>query len=194
VFAMRVSKVRTMVGVAMLGAISFIVMFFEFPIILAFPFLKIDFSDVIVLLGTFIYGPIGGIGVAVIRSLLHFIMTGASLPSLVGDFAGVMASIFYLLPFYYLFNRQKSVLWGQVIAGTVSSISMTIVMCLANWLFILPMYIKLLNFNLGMSMTKYVFIGLVPFNLIKGALVTVVFAVLYLRILPWLKQHMKTAV
>ena len=131
---MRVSKVRTMVGVAMLGAISFIVMFFEFPIILAFPFLKIDFSDVIVLLGTFIYGPIGGIGVAVIRSLLHFIMTGASLPSLVGDFAGVMASIFYLLPFYYLFNRQKSVLWGQVIAGTVSSISMTIVMCLANWL------------------------------------------------------------
>ena len=184
---MRVSKVRTMVGVAMLGAISFIVMFFEFPIILAFPFLKIDFSDVIVLLGTFIYGPIGGIGVAVIRSLLHFIMTGASLPSL-------MASIFYLLPFYYLFNRQKSVLWGQVIAGTVSSISMTIVMCLANWLFILPMYIKLLNFNLGMSMTKYVFIGLVPFNLIKGALVTVVFAVLYLRILPWLKQHMKTAV
>ncbi|WP_076645127.1 ECF transporter S component [Latilactobacillus sakei] len=162
---MRVSKVRTMVGVAMLGAISFIVMFFEFPIILAFPFLKIDFSDVIVLLGTFIYGPIGGIGVAVIRSLLHFIMTGASLPSLVGDFA-----------------------------GTVSSISMTIVMCLANWLFILPMYIKLLNFNLGMSMTKYVFIGLVPFNLIKGALVTVVFAVLYLRILPWLKQHMKTAV
>jgi len=43
-------------------------------------------------------------------------------------------------------------------------------------------------------MTKYVFIGLVPFNLIKGALVTVVFAVLYLRILPWLKQHMKTAV
>jgi len=152
---MRVSKVRTMVGVAMLGAISFIVMFFEFPIILAFPFLKIDFSDVIVLLGTFIYGPIGGIGVAVIRSLLHFIMTGASLPSLVGDFAGVMASIFYLLPFYYLFNRQKSVLWGQVIAGTVSSISMTIVMCLANWLFILPMYIKLLNFNLGMSMTKF---------------------------------------
>ena len=105
-----------------------------------------------------------------------------------------MASIFYLLPFYYLFNRQKSVLWGQVIAGTVSSISMTIVMCLANWLFILPMYIKLLNFNLGMSMTKYVFIGLVPFNLIKGALVTVVFAVLYLRILPWLKQHMKTAI
>jgi len=51
-----------------------------------------------------------------------------------------------------------------------------------------------LNFNLGMSMTKYVFIGLVPFNLIKGALVTVVFAVLYLRILPWLKQHMKTAI
>lgn len=191
---MRVSKVRTMVGVAMLGAISFIVMFFEFPIILAFPFLKIDFSDVIVLLGTFIYGPIGGIGVAVIRSLLHFIMTGASLPSLVGDFAGMMASIFYLLPFYYLFNRQKSVLSGQVIAGTVSSISMTIVLCLANWLFILPMYIKLLNFNLGMSMTKYIFIGLVPFNLIKGALITVVFAVLYLRILPWLKQHMKTAI
>ncbi|KRL58416.1 hypothetical protein FC69_GL000286 [Latilactobacillus fuchuensis DSM 14340 = JCM 11249] len=183
-----------MVGVAMLGAISFIVMFFEFPIILAFPFLKVDFSDVIVLLGTFIYGPLGGIGVAVIRSVLHFIMTGASLPSLVGDFAGVLASIFYLLPFYYLFKRQKSVVKGQIFAGVVSSISMTIVMVLANWLFILPLYIRLMGLNLGMSTLQYVLIGLVPFNLIKGGLVTVVFGILYLRILPWLKQHMKTAI
>ncbi|MCP8857653.1 ECF transporter S component [Latilactobacillus fuchuensis] len=191
---MHASKVRTMVGVAMLGAISFIVMFFEFPIILAFPFLKVDFSDVIVLLGTFIYGPLGGIGVAVIRSVLHFIMTGASLPSLVGDFAGVLASIFYLLPFYYLFKRQKSVVKGQIFAGVVSSISMTIVMVLANWLFILPLYIRLMGLNLGMSTLQYVLIGLVPFNLIKGGLVTVVFGILYLRILPWLKQHMKTAI
>ena len=191
---MHASKVRTMVGVAMLGAISFIVMFFEFPIILAFPFLKVDFSDVIVLLGTFIYGPLGGIGVAVIRSVLHFIMTGASLPSLVGDFAGVLASIFYLLLFYYLFKRQKSVVKGQIFAGVVSSISMTIVMVLANWLFILPLYIRLMGLNLGMSTLQYVLIGLVPFNLIKGGLVTVVFGILYLRILPWLKQHMKTAI
>jgi len=191
---MHASKVRTMVGVAMLGAISFIVMFFEFPIILAFPFLKVDFSDVIVLLGTFIYGPLGGIGVAVIRSVLHFIMTGASLPSLVGDFAGVLASIFYLLPFYYLFKRQKSVVKGQIFAGVVSSISMTIVTVLANWLFILPLYIRLMGLNLGMSTLQYVLIGLVPFNLIKGGLVTVVFGILYLRILPWLKQHMKTAI
>ncbi len=48
-----------------------------------------------------------------------------------------------------------------------------------------------MGLNLGMSTTKYILFGLVPFNLIKGALVTVVFAVLYLRILPWLKQHMQ---
>ena len=166
-------------------------MFFEFPIILAFPFLKIDFSDVIVLLGTFVYGPIGGMGVALIRSTLHFIMTGASLPSLVGDFAGVLASICYLLPFYYLFKRQSNVLVGQAIAGVAGAVSMTIFMSFANWLFILPLYIKLMGLNLGMSTTKYILFGLVPFNLIKGALVTVVFAVLYLRILPWLKQHMQ---
>lgn len=188
---MQVSKVRTMIGVAMLGAISFVVMFFEFPIILAFPFLKIDFSDVILLLGTFVYGPIGGMGVALIRSTLHFIMTGASLPSLVGDFAGVLASICYLLPFYYLFKRQSNVLVGQAIAGVAGAVSMTIFMSFANWLFILPLYIKLMGLNLGMSTTKYILFGLVPFNLIKGALVTVVFAVLYLRILPWLKQHMQ---
>ncbi|WP_226789451.1 ECF transporter S component [Latilactobacillus graminis] len=164
---------------------------FEFPIILAFPFLKIDFSDVLVLLGAFVYGPVGGIGVALIRSMLHFIMTGASLPSLVGDFAGVLASICYMFPFYYLFKRQSNVLAGQVLAGGAGAVSMATFMSFANWLFILPLYIKLMGLNLGMSTTKYILFGLIPFNLIKGALVTVVFAVLYLRILPWLKQHMQ---
>ena len=53
----KVFNVHRTVGMALLGAIAFMLMFVEFPLIPIAPFLKIDFSDVPVLLGLVIYGP-----------------------------------------------------------------------------------------------------------------------------------------
>ena len=44
-------RIQRLVGIACLGALAFILMFFEFPVLPMAPYLKLDFSDVPVLLG-----------------------------------------------------------------------------------------------------------------------------------------------
>ena len=39
-----------------------------------------------------------------------------------------------------------------------------------------------------MSLAKYIAIGIIPFNLIKGTLVSGVFVVLHAKLLPWLSK------
>ncbi len=78
------SKVHRLVGIALLAAIGYVLMMFSFPIIPAFPFLKLDLSDLVVLLGGLLYGPVGGIAVAFVRSLVHFALTGGGVVNLIG--------------------------------------------------------------------------------------------------------------
>ena len=64
-----------------------------------------------------------------------------------------------------------------------------------NYFVITPLYLMFLGLNanqmLGMPLTNYVLIGIVPFNLIKGFIVSAAFLVLHAKLLPWLsrKQH-----
>ncbi len=46
--------------------------------------MKLDFSDIPILLAFFILGPLGGLQVAFLRSLLYFMISGPSLPQLIG--------------------------------------------------------------------------------------------------------------
>lgn len=187
---MQNKRVRRLVGVGVIGAAAFIMLFFEIPLPFLPPFLKIDFSDVIVLLGTFIYGPLAGCLIAIIRSSLHFLFTGANLPSLIGDIAGIMASVAFILPMYYGFKRFKN--WQRYLVILLAISSMTITMILANWLFVLPLYMQLMGMQLGMSMTHYLLFALLPFNLIKGILVSVVFEIVYFQVQHFvLKKQLK---
>lgn len=62
------NKVQKMVSIAMLAAIGTVLQFVAFPIMPAFSFLKIDFSDIPILLGMFLYGPLAGVITAFVRS------------------------------------------------------------------------------------------------------------------------------
>ena len=72
------NKVQKMVSVSMFAAMGLVMQFVSFPILPVFPFLKIDFSDIPVLLSMFLYGPMAGVVTAFLRSVLHTITTGLS--------------------------------------------------------------------------------------------------------------------
>lgn len=186
--SMKESKTRKLVVVAMLGAISFVLMFFEFPILPMFTFLKIDFSDIPVLISAFIFGPVSGVLVAVVRSLLNLLVKGAELTRLVGNIAGLLASIAYMLPIYYVF--RKSMKKGMQFLGLgLGVIAMTIVMSLANYFVIMPLYLKLGGLPPGTSISHMVVAAIIPFNILKGAIVSVAFAVILNAFLPWLQRN-----
>lgn len=192
---MRNNKVQKMVSVAMLAAIAVVLQFVAFPIIPAFSFLKIDFSDIPVLIGMFLFGPLAGISTAFIRSVLHLFMTGASPQNLVGDGASFLATVIFTLPMYVFFKKRGHHAKNKIFGVVTGIAAMTLFMSIANYFVITPLYLKLFGVSagefLGMSLQRYVTIGIVPFNLIKGAIVSVVFLILHAKLLPWLikKEH-----
>jgi len=67
----NVSKTTNfLVKSAVLSAIAVIFMYFEFPILPAFPFLKIDLSDVPALIGAFALGPAAGLIIEAFKNAL----------------------------------------------------------------------------------------------------------------------------
>ena len=58
---MKNTKVQKMVAISLFAAMGLVLQFFGFPVIPAFGFMKVDFSDIPVLLSMFLYGPLAGI-------------------------------------------------------------------------------------------------------------------------------------
>lgn len=189
------NKVQKMVSIAMLAAIGTVLQFVAFPIMPAFSFLKIDFSDIPILLGMFLYGPLAGVITAFFRSLLHLFLTGLAPQNMVGDFASFLASSIFTLPIFYFFGKKKNIRTNRIVGLVSGILALTIFMSIANYFVITPVYLQLYGVTtqqfLGTSLASYVAIGIVPFNLIKGLLVSGVFLVLHAKLLPWLskKQH-----
>ncbi len=188
---MRSSKLHRSVGMAVLGAVGYVLMLFELPILPAFPFLKLDASDIVVLLALLLYGWRGAVGTAFVRSLLHFVLTGAGLINLVGDSAAFLASVGLMIPLALLVRREYN--WPRAVFGMIGgTLSMTVIMSVLNLVLIMPMYLAVMNFHLGMSTIRYVLIGVVPFNLIKGAFLTVLFLMVAKALNYWLAKHAAT--
>ncbi|PTO39042.1 ECF transporter S component [Enterococcus mundtii] len=193
---MKNTRVQKMVAVALFAAIGLVLQFFSFPIMPTFSFLKIDFSDIPVLISMFLFGPLAGIVTAFLRSLLHLITTGFSPANLVGDVASFLSTTVFTLPIYYIFQRNRLKKGKNQILGVVTgTLSLTIFMSIANYFVITPLYLIFFGLSadqmLNTTMANYIAIGIVPFNLIKGFLVSVAFLVLHAKLLPWLsrKQH-----
>lgn len=193
---MKNTRVQKMVMVAMFAAIGLVLQFIAFPIMPAFSFLKIDFSDIPVLISMFLFGPVAGVATAFLRSLLHLVTTGFSPDNLVGDVASFLATTIFTLPIFYFFKQNKKHANRNKILGVVTgTLAMTIFMSIANYFVITPLYLIFFGLNanqmLGMPLVNYVLIGIVPFNLIKGFIVSAAFLVLHAKLLPWLsrKQH-----
>lgn len=66
------TKQLVMIGV--LGAVSSILMFFEFPVPLSPTFVKMDFSELPIILGGFMMGPVAGLFIIVIKIALNFVL------------------------------------------------------------------------------------------------------------------------
>lgn len=191
---MKNTKVQKMVGVALFASMGMVLQLFGFWILPGFNFLKVDFSDIPVMLGMFLYGPMAGIATALLRSTLHLLITGFEPSNLVGDVASFFATTIFTLPMYYFFKGTTAK--RNKILGVVSGIvAMTIFMSIANYYVITPLYLKFFGTTatqmLGMSMGRYISVGIIPFNLIKGAIVSGVFLILHAKLLPWLSRKQR---
>lgn len=191
---MRRTKVQKMMIVAVLAAMAYVLMFIKIPLIPAFPFLTADFSDIPVFIAMFLFGPGVGAATAAFRCILNFLLTGGgNLISFVGSLASFMATICFTFPIYFFFRKDITHLRQALVrklSGVVMGIaSLTGFMCLANYFILLPLYMQVGGLPANSSIPYIVLAGILPFNILKGILVSVVFGVIYIRLLPWLSKQ-----
>ena len=187
---MTKNKTKRLVGIAMLASLAWVISMISFPILPGSPFLKIDFSDLAVLFGMYVYGPLAGVAIAFIRSLLSYAQKGGEMGFPIGDTAAFIATLSYTLPLYLIIAKKGTALKYKLLAGGAASVSLTAAMALANWLFIAPAYMAVMGFSVG-PMRTYLLFAIVPFNMIKGPIVAVLFFIAFSKLKPWLDKTRK---
>ena len=170
------NKTKRLLTVSMLIAISFILMFIKFPLPFLPPYLTMDFSDVPVLVATFAFGPVSGILVALFKNVLNFLIVSHE-P--IGNTANFLASICLIIPTYYFYRIKKNKLFMGcgLLTGTIL---MTLFMSLMNYFVLLPLYGQIMNLaDLTHNLKLIVSAGIIPFNLIKGIVISIIYILVF---------------
>lgn len=186
-------NVRSMVEMALFAGVAYVLMFVSVPIVPIVPYMKLDLSDLVVLLGMSLFGPAGAVLIAAVKELLYFVSTGLDIVNFIGVLTAFIADLAYILPISYVLKRrapgQPATLKRQILAVITGTLTLTVVLSLANWWVITPLYLKVWGMSLGLPVNKLILLGVIPFNLLKGIILGILFILLSKRMAPWLAKH-----
>lgn len=171
------TKTNKMIKIALLASMATVLMYFDFPVIPLFPWLKIDLSEVPALMGGFAFGPLAGGLIVILKVALRFLIKGTETGG-IGELANIIVGLSLVLPASFLYNRQRSKKTA-ILGMALGLVVMEVVGILANVYLLLPAY--------GMPMEtaellQYVVVGLVPFNGLKALSVSIITYLLYKRV------------
>ena len=200
-FSKETWNTKTMVKISVLGVISFILMFFEFPLPwLAPTFMKIDISDLPSLIGAFAIGPMAGVIIQLLKNLLNVLIEGTTTAA-VGELANFVVGSVFAFTAGFVYHRKKT--FNRALIGLIlGTIAMTVVITLANYFIMFPLYAKLMGLDMqvfidmGRAINKNItdlrslmIMSVVPFNLLKGIIVTAITLLIYKKVSPILKKQ-----
>lgn len=162
---------------ALLTALAYVVTFLEFPIFPAAPFLQLDFSNVFVLLGGFLYGPLAAVIISLLKECLSLLDSGTNF---VGEIANFLINFaFYIVP-TVVYRYKKGLKWviPMLVIGTILQVAASLPV---NRYINFPLFIG----DGAASSFAALWWYIILFNLIKGVAVSAVTVLLYKRI-SWL--------
>ncbi len=171
---------RKIATLGVFTALAFVVSLLDFPVFPQASFLKLDFSNVFIMLMGFAFGPAEAAVVCVVKELIHIPIgtTGG-----VGELANiVMGCAFLIIPStVYYFKKRFWVVIPSLAAGIILQ---TAAALLCNRYITFPLYM-----GEGAAQafdSLYYFI--IFFNLIKGAVVSAICVLLYKYLSKALKK------
>ena len=185
---------------AMFACMAGVLMLIEIPLFFAPGFYKLDLSELPVLICTFYLGPVSGVVCEALKVLVKLMLKGTT-TAFVGDFANFVVGCSFVLPasvIYHAKPGKKTALWGMVI-GTIV---LTIFGSFLNAVYMIPKFSQLFGLPIDAivamgsavngainSVSTLVLFAVVPFNLLKGIIVSFVTFILYKRISPILHKN-----
>lgn len=191
-------SIEVLTKAGMLGGIASIFTLVHISVWFAPPFYKIDLADAIVLIGGYALGPASVLYMQIVKILLNLILDGTT-TFFIGEFANFLMGFVFVLPASIIYQKKKD--FKSVIIGiAVSIVLVCIVSSIVNVYFTIPAYSKAfgipieeilsvsnaINPNI-IDMQTLVLFGIVPFNILKCSINSIVSIVLYKRLAKILK-------
>ncbi len=182
---------KRIAGVGLFSAVGGALALFEIPLTFIVPgFYLLDFSEVAGMMAAFLLGPVAGVLVEFIKTIIHILIHGTH-SAFIGDFGAFVMGTVFILPasLIYLTNKTRK----RALLGLITSTFVLAAFGAAfNALYLIPTFAKLYGMDMagiiamGTAINPAIkdtwsFIGLatVPFNLIKGVAVSVIVFFIY---------------
>ncbi|MFC7365655.1 MULTISPECIES: ECF transporter S component [Bhargavaea] len=183
-------RLRSMIAIAMLSSISFVLMLFNFPLPPFPAFLQVDFSEVPAIIAAITMGPVAGILVELLKNVLDWLFSGSPTGVPVGHMANFATGVLFILPVWWVYHRLSNAK-GMTTGLILGTISMAVGMSLLNYVLFLPLYVKFMNFPVmsGEELYQMIVLGILPFNLLKGIILAAIILLLFRSMHRWIEKQ-----
>ena len=184
-------RTKSMVRVAVMAGIAFVLMFIDFPLLFVAPsFMKLDLSDVPGLIAGFAMGPAYGVMVQFIKVLLNL---SESITGGVGELSNFIVGSSLVLVSSFIYHKNKTIK-SAGIGLFFGVIVMTAIAMASNYFIVFPLYAKIMIpmetlVAMGSAITPKInsletmmIYSVLPFNLLKGTISSIATLVLYKRV------------
>ena len=142
-------------------------------------------------------GPLAGVVIELVKILLNLVMNG-TITFGVGEFANLLIGCSFVVPAAILYKRKDS-LANLIFACAIGTVILSIAGGLLNYFVLLPFYSQFMPIEqiiqAGAAVNAFVYDmkslvlwAVVPFNMLKGILVSIITILLYPRLKKALKK------
>ena len=189
----RLKKTRAITFIAMFSAIAAVLHIVDIPLFFAPSFYKLDFSELPVMICAFYMGPVAGVTCEFVKIVLKLLIKGTS-TAFVGDLANFLVGCSFVLPAAICYQATLSKK-GAVLSLALGTAVMSVFGSMFNAWYLIPKFSELFGMPMDeiismgtavnsaiTSLPTLVLFAVVPFNIVKGVLVSVLTMLLYKRV------------
>ncbi len=199
-------SVRFMSRVAIFTAMAtilYVVPIFQFKLPFFPSFLEIHLDEIPSMIAGFAYGPLVAMATVFLKTLIKLPFTSTML---VGELTDFLLGLAYVGLSSFIFSKKKD-FWGAVIGISVGTVTQVALAMILNVYVMIPFYTTLMGLSeemlLGLMQAaipaisdvewSYALFAVLPFNLLKDAIVIVVTLACYRMLAMVLKKMQRTA-
>ncbi len=156
-------RIKKMVILSLICAMAYVVVFVcRLPIIPSASFLDLEFKSAIILIGSYIFGPLSGLIMSLVICLVELFTFSST--GIIGCIMNILATVCFVCPASFIYKKKQNIT-GAIIGIIAGALCMTGAMVLWNYI-MTPIYQGIPREAIA-AMLLPVF---VPFNLIKAGL------------------------
>lgn len=129
-------RTRYLAVSAMLAAVATVLQYIEFAVPLMPSFIKMDLSDLPALIGSFAMGPLYGVLIALVKNLIHLLVSQSGG---VGELSNFLLAAVFVFPAGLIYQKNKSKK-GAFLGALAGAVIMAVLCVPINYFIVYPVY------------------------------------------------------